>query len=190
VNDAENLIEKDAHQYQKYRTNLISAMLLINQLDDNQKELNSDYKKARKGKKNRSILNASLGAATGLSPLTLDPDPAKVVSGVGGTTVLTLGTLEATEVIGKSRDDIQDKIKINIDIKNRVQAAGDEFARKYSFKSARRSIEFEKDIDRLRMVMNDQKLILLELDAHMRNANAMKSVDKDIKKVFLDFSDE
>ncbi len=59
VLDAENMIEKDALQYTKYRNNLIAAMMLISQLDDNQKELNSDYKKARKGKQHRSILNAS-----------------------------------------------------------------------------------------------------------------------------------
>lgn len=190
VADAENVEEKDAHQYQKYRSNLLSAMLLINQLDDNQKKLNNDYKKAKKGKKNRSILNASLGAATGLSPVTLEAADAKIVSGIGGTTVLTLGTLEATEVIGKSKEDILEKLKINIDIRNKVQSAGDEFARKYSLKSARRNADFEKDIDKLRAVMNDQKLVLLELDAYIRNTNALKANNKDIRRVFLDFTEE
>jgi hypothetical protein len=96
---------------------------LIRDLDENQKKLNEDYKKAKKGKKKRSIVNASLGAVTGFSPVFLEPDQsAKVVSGIGGTTVLTLSTLEATEVIGKSKDDIMDKIKISIDIRNRVQS--------------------------------------------------------------------
>lgn len=191
VTDTENIVEKDALQYQKYRNNLISAMLLVNQLSDNQKKLTQDYKKAKKGKKKRSILNASLGAATGLSPVTLgDEQAAKSVSVVGGTTVLTLGTLEATEVIGKSKEDILEKIRINIDILNKVQAAGDEFARKYSLKSARRNQEFEKDIDKFRAVMNDQKLVLLELDAQIRNANALKATNKDIKKVFIDFNEE
>src|SRR5690606_19436676 len=104
VLETENLVEKDALQFTKYRNSLMAAVILISQLDANQKKLNQDYKKARKGKKKRSILNASLGAATGLSPLTLDADQSKVVSGVGGTTVLTLGTLEATEVIGRSKD--------------------------------------------------------------------------------------
>lgn len=191
VADTENMVEKDAHQFQKYRNNLISAMLLVNQLSDNQKKLTQDYKKAKKGKKKRSILNASLGAATGLSPVTLgDEAAAKSVSVVGGTTVLTLGTLEATEVIGKSKEDILEKIRINIDILNKVQAAGDDFARKYSLKSSRRNVEFEKDIDKLRTAMNDQKLVLLELDAQIRNANALKATSKDIKKVFIDFNDE
>lgn len=188
VLDAENLVQKDALQFQKYRNNLTSAMQLINTLDANQKQLNADYKKARKGKKNRSIINASLGGITGISPLALQPESAKIVSGVGGTTVLTLGTLEATEVIGRSKEAILEKIKINIEIRNKVQAAGDEFAKKYVLKSARRNAEFEKDIDKLRTAMNDQKLVLLEIDAYQKNAP--KADGEAIKKVFIDFSEE
>ena len=72
VADAENLIKKDAHQFQKYRSNLVDAMILVQQLDDNHKKLNNDYKKAKKGKKNRSIVNASLGAVTGFTPAIID----------------------------------------------------------------------------------------------------------------------
>lgn len=188
VNDTENLIQKDALQYQKYRNNLLSAMNLINLLDANQKKLNSDYKKARKGKKNRSIVNASLGGITGISPLALEPDNAKIVSGIGGTTVLTMGTLEATEVIGRSKDAILERMKITIEIRNKVQAAGDEFAKKYAIKSSRRHAEFEKDIDKLRTAMNDQKLVLLEIDAY---ENSPKKADNEtIKKTFIDFSEE
>jgi hypothetical protein len=188
IKDTENLVEKDALQYSKYRNSLVNAFVLVGQLDENQKRLNQDYKKARIGKKKRSILNASLGAATGLSPITLEADQAKVVSGVGGTTVLTLGTLEATEVIGRSKDAIMEKIRLGIEIRNKIQAQGDEFARKYSLKSARRTQDFEKDIDKLRTAMNDQKLVLLELDAYSRPK--AKIENKDIKKVFIDFSEE
>jgi hypothetical protein len=189
VNDAENMIKKDGHLYQKYRSNLVDALLLIRQLDANQKKLNEDYKKARKGKKHRSILNASLGAVTGLSPLVIDqPDQSKVVSGVGGTTVLTLGTLEATEVIGRSKEAIMDKIKTGIDIRNKIQVAGDDFARKYALKSARRSYEFDKDIEKLRATLNDQRIVLLELDAYQQNPNRID--DRDIKKVFVDYGEE
>jgi hypothetical protein len=38
--------------------------------------------------------------------------------------------------------------------------------------------------------MNDQKLVLLELDAQDRNVKRAKVSTKDIKKVFLDFSEE
>jgi hypothetical protein len=188
VNDAENLILKDGLQYQKYKNNLLSAMQLLELLDDNQKKLNEDYKRARKGKKNRSIVNASLGAVTGVSPLALEAEQSQIVSGIGGTTVLTLGTLEATEVIGRSKEAILEKIKIDIEIRNKVQAVGDEFARKYSLKSSRRSAEFEKDIDKLRTALNDQRLVLLELDA--RDKRMPKDEIKALKKTFIDFSEE
>jgi hypothetical protein len=188
ITDAENLIEKDALQYQKYKNNLTAATEMLRTLDENQKKLNDNYKRAKKGKKKRSVVNASLGAVTGLSPTLLETDQSKVVSTVGGTTVLTLNTLEATEVIGKSKDDIMDKIKINVDIRNRVQSSGDEFARKYSSKTSRRNPDFEKDIDKLRMVLNDQRVVLLELDAYKKNAPQFSV--KDIKRTFPDFTDE
>jgi hypothetical protein len=188
VADAENLIKKDAHQFQKYRSNLVDAMILAQQLDDNQKKLNNDYKKAKKGKKNRSIVNASLGAVTGFTPVIVDdPNNAKVVAGIGGTTVLTFGTLEATEVIGRSKEGILEKIKISIDLRNKIQSIGDDFARKYALKVTRRSPEFEKDIEKFRAALNDQRIVLLELDAY----NKTKMVeDKDIKKVFVDYVEE
>jgi len=189
VADTENMIQKDHHQFEKYRSNLMDAMVLINQLDANQKKLNDDYKKAKKGKKNRSIVNASLGAVTGFTPAIVDdPNQAKVVSGIGGTTVLTLGTLEATEVIGRSKENILERIKITIDIRNRVQATGDDFARKYALKSARRQSEFDKDIEKLRAVLNDQRIVLLELNASTKNPNKLD--DKDLKKIFLDYAEE
>ncbi|QOI96483.1 MAG: Ig-like domain-containing protein [Flammeovirgaceae bacterium] len=188
VIDTENLLLKDGLQYQKYRNSLLNAMELINLLDENQKKLNVDYKKAKKGKKKRSMVNASLGAVTGFSPVMFEPEQAKVVSAVGGTTVLTMNTLEVTEVIGKSKDDIMDKIKINVDIRNRAQSAGDEFARKYAQKSARRTIEFERDIDKLRTILNDQRIVLLELDAFKKKQP--EYTNKDLKKTFADFSEE
>jgi hypothetical protein len=192
VTDAENLVEKDAHQYQKYRSNLASTVLLIDDIDQNQKKLNEEYKKAKKGKRKRSIINASLGAVTGLSPVMIDPaenpDASKIVPGIGGTALLTLGTLEATEVIGRSKEDIMDKIKVGIDIRNKIQAAGDEFARKYGLKSARRTPDFEKDIEKLRGATNDQRIVLLELDAYRKSQP--KAEDNDIKKVFPDFAQE
>lgn len=189
ITDTENLIKKDGHLYQKYRSNLVDALILIQQLDANQKKLNADYKKAKKGKKNRSIVNASLGAVTGFTPAVVDnSDQSKVVSAVGGTTVLTLGTLEATEVVGRSKENILEKIKIGIDIRNKIQSLGDEFARKYALKSSRRNAEFDKDIEKLRANLNDQRIVLLELDAYAKNA--AKIDDREIKKVFVDFADE
>jgi hypothetical protein len=188
ITDTENVLEKDAHQYQKYYSNLTAAMLLIREIDENQKKLNEDYKKAKKGKKKRSVVTASLGAVTGFSPVFLEPQQSQIVSGVGGTTVLTLSTLEATEVIGKSKDDIMDKIKIGIDIRNKVQSVGDEFARKYALKSTRREADFERDIEKLRTAVTDQRIVLLELDAYKKNIP--KTDVKDVKKTFPDFAEE
>jgi hypothetical protein len=185
INDTENLDEKDKILYSKYLQTLNYAKTLIDDLDANQEKLNKMYKQANKGKRHRSILNASLGATTGLSPLLLASDQSKIVSGIGGTTVLTLGTLEATEVLGKSKSAIQDKIKVNIDIRNQLQVEGDNFSRKYALKSARRSKEFDIDRDRMQPVLNNQKLVLLELDASkpaIRNFS-----EKDLKKTFPDF---
>ncbi|HPH45827.1 MAG TPA: hypothetical protein PLJ60_01240 [Chryseolinea sp.] len=189
IADTENLIKKDKHLFGKYKSNLADAAQLIQLLDAEQKKLNNDYKKAKKGKKNRSIMNATLGAATGFTPIIVnDPAQAKVIAGVGGTTVLTLGTLEATEVLGRSKEGILEKIKIDIDIRNKIQATGDEFARKYSLKSSRRNAEFDKDIEKMRAAINDQRIVLLELDAYAKKTSAPD--DKEIKKVFLDYGDD
>lgn len=190
VLDSENLEEKDKLTYQKYRASLVQAKVLIDQLEENHKTLNKAYKQAKKGKKNRSIFNAGLGATTGLAPITLPTESAKVVGAVGGTTVLTLGTLEATEVVGKSKNDILDKIKINVEIRNQLQIEGDNFARKYALKSARRekAKEFEDDREKLLPIINNQKLVLLELDAS-RSAYPNLS-NKDIRKTFTDFAEE
>lgn len=188
VKDTENLIKKDAQLFEKYRNYLIEAGRLVKLLDENQKQLNKEYKRARRGKQNRSIVNASLGAVTGLSPVVIDqPDQSKIVSGIGGTTVLTLGTLEATEVIGRSKESIMDKIKTGIDIRNKVQSAGDEFARRYALKSVRRNPEFDKDIEKLRATLNDPRIVLLELDAYERN---VRVEEKDLRRIFLDYSGE
>lgn len=187
VVDTENLDEKDKYLYQKYRNSLIQAKALIDQLDDNHDKLNKMYKQAKKGKKNRAIVNATLGATTGLSPVVL-PDQSKIVSGIGGTAVLTMGTLEATEVIGKSKSDILEKQKINVEIRNQLQIESDNFARKYALKSARRGKEFDADRDKLLPIINNQKLVLLELDAS--RPSYPKFDNKDIKKTFPDFSEQ
>jgi hypothetical protein len=188
VKDAENLIKKDAQLFEKYKSYLLEAARLIQLLDENQKDLNKEYKRARRGKQNRSIVNASLGAVTGLSPVVIDqPDQSKVVSGIGGTTLMTLGTLEATEVIGRSKESIMQKIKTGIEIREKVQSGGDDFARKYALKSVRRNKDFDKDIEKLRASLNDPRIVLLELDAYERK---VKVQEKDLRKIFLDFGGE
>lgn len=188
VKDAENIEEKDKLSYIKYRNSLIQTKALIDILDDNHETLSKAYKKAKKGKKNRALINASLGATTGLSPVILPTDPSKVVSAIGGTTVLTLGTLEATELLGKSKNDILEKMKVNVEIRNQIQIAGDNFARKYALKSSRRNQEFDIDRDKLLPIINNQKLVILEIDASKPSRSDYS--DKDLKKTFPDFSSE
>jgi len=191
VLDTENLDEKDKFLYLKYRNSLVQAKSLIDLLDENHEKLNKAYKQAKKGKKNRSILNASLGATTGLAPIAIPNDPStyKAVSAIGGTTVMTLGTLEATEVIGKSKSDILEKMKVNVEIRNQLQLEADNFARKYALKSARRNKEFDGDRDKLLPIINNQKLVILELDAS--KPTTYKDIEnKDLKKTFPDFSEQ
>ncbi len=190
VVDTENVEEKDKSLFQKYKNSLVSAKALIDRLDDNHEKLSKTLKQAKKGKKHRAILNASLGATTGLSPVILsnDPNSYKAVSAIGGTTVLTLGTLEATEVIGKSKNEILDKLKINVEIRNQLQLEGDNFARKYALKSARRDKAFDPDRDKLLPIINNQKLEFLELSAEQ--TARPKYDNKEIKKTFVDFSEE
>jgi len=189
VKDTENMDEKHKFLYLKYRSSLVQAKALLDVLDANYEVLNKAYRKAKRGKKNRSLVNASLGATTGLSPVVLETDPSKVVSAVGGTTVLTLGTLEATEVIGKSKNDIMDRLKINVEIRNQLQLEGDNFARKYALKSARlNEKEFNNDRDKLLPIINNQRLVSLELDAN--KPTAPNYAAKDMKKTFPDFSEE
>ncbi len=189
VVDTENLDEKDKFLYLKYRNSLVQAKSLLDLLDQNNERLNKAYKQAKKGKKNRSIVNATLGATTGLAPVAIPNDPStyKAVSAIGGTSVMTLGTLEATEVIGKSKSDILEKMKINVEIRNQLQLEGDNFARKYALKSMRRNKEFDPDRDKLLPIINNQKLVILELDASKPTRDFE---NKDLKKTFPDFSEQ
>ena len=189
ISDAENIEKKDRRLYQKYRNMLTVTMNLIAHLDDNQRTLNKQLKSAKKGKKKRSIVNASMGAITGVSPVFIESEePRNYVVGVGSTAIVTLGTLEATEVIGKSKDDILEKLKVNIDVRNLLQAEGDNFARKYALKTKRRSKNLDSDIDKLKAELNNKKLILLELSADWENPR--KPTDRNIRKTFPDFNNE
>jgi len=188
VEDRENLEEKDSRLFQKYKAMLIETMNLIAQLDDNQKDLNKELRKAKKGQKNRAIMNASLGAVTGVGPVFLEDPTKDYVTGIGGTAVMTMGTLEATDVIGRSKEDILSKMKLSIDIRNQLQTEGDQFARKYALKAKRRSQEFYTDIDKLKKQLNNKQLILLELDASWQNPK--NPTDNNIRKTFPDYNPE
>lgn len=189
VTDTENVEERDKFLYQKYKGTLEHAKGLLEQLNEKHKKLEKDYKQAKKGKKNRSIFGASLGATSAVSSaFVTSPNDLKGITVIGGSTTATLGTLEATEVIGKSKNDILDLIKTETEIRNRLQSEGDIFARKYALKSSRRTIDFDNDRDKFLPILNHEKLPQLELDAS-RPLNT-KFDAKEMKKTFADFSEE
>src|SRR5690606_10709378 len=99
VKNTVNEVELDRKNYALYYGVLVNAWELLEQLKEKEEELKKDYNRARKGKKNRSVVNASLGATTGLSSVIANGnvDTQKLISAVGGTTTLTISTLEATE---------------------------------------------------------------------------------------------
>ena len=100
--------------------------------------------------------------------------------------MFTLNSLEAGQVIGRSANEYQNKIKTNRDLRTQLQLKGNFFARKYSLKSTRRSSEFETDRDELVRVLNSDQLTSLELSAQPQAVPK----GKEIKKTFSDFSEE
>lgn len=188
VENTVNEEEVDRKNYELYKGTLTRAWELVEQLKEKEDELKKTYNKAKKGKKSRSVVNASLGATTGLSSIfTKDkPDTQRLISTVGGTTVLTIGTLEATEVIGKSMKDIVDRLNYVIEKKNEIQTKGDIFARDFSLRSSRRENDFVKKMNELLTSMNLKGLVAFELDASWENKKEANS--KNLTKTFKDYN--
>lgn len=181
--------ERDAYNYALYRSGLVNAWGLLEQMKEKEEELKRSYRRAKKGKKNRSVLNASLGATTGLAPVIAGPKNPSLRTGittVGGTSVMTIGTLEATEVIGRSTKDLLDRFNYVMEKKSELQNKGDVFAREYSLKSARRTNDFIRRLDEFRVLMNLKGLVAMELDANWENKK--EATDKALKRAFKDFS--
>jgi len=183
-----NEAETDRKLYGLYYGTLTRAWELLEQLKEKEEELKKSYSKARKGKKHRSVVNASLGASTGLSSILSkkNPDTQRMISTLGGTTVLTIGTLEATEVIGKSMKDLIDRLNYVIEKKNEIQTKGDIFTRDFSLKAARRNPDFIRKVDDFMTTMNLKGLVALELSASWESKS--KPSENNIKRVFKDFN--
>ncbi len=187
-----NEAEKDRYYYNQYRQVLVQAWGLIEQLGDKEEQLKHDYKKAKGGKRNRSVTNASLGAVTGVTPAVTGASTSqqtqnngRIISAVGGTAVLTMGTLEATEVIGKSMKDLLDRYNYVLGKRSELQNKGDVFAREFALKSSRRNGEFIKKLDDFRNSMSLSGLVALELDANWQSKK--EATDKALKRTFKDF---
>lgn len=180
--------EIDRKNFELYKGTVTRAWELLEQLKEKEEELKKDYNRAKKGKKHRSVVNASLGATTGLSSIfTKDrPDTQRLISSVGGTTVLTIGTLEATEVIGKSMKDILDRLNYVIEKKNDLQTKGDIFARDFSLRSARRENDFTKKMNELLTSMNLKGLVALELNSSWETKK--EATAKNLSRTFKDYN--
>ncbi|WP_337042839.1 hypothetical protein [Emticicia sp. 17c] len=191
VKNAINEAETDQKLYNLYRGTLQRGWELMEQMKEKETELKKLYSQAKKGKKNRSIVNASLGATTSLSSFLIPkdrPEQQRLASTLGGTTVLTISTLEATEVIGKSMKDLIDRLNYIIEKKNEIQNKGDIFARDFSLKSSRRGPDFLRKVDDFMSSMSLKGLVVLDLDAAWEPKN--KPTDNNIKKTFKDFNPE
>ena len=189
IENTVNEDERDAYNYALYRSGLVNAWGLLEQMKEKEEELKKSYRRAKKGKKNRSVLNASLGATTGLAPVIAGPKNPSLRTGittVGGTSVMTIGTLEATEVIGRSTKDLLDRFNYVMEKKSELQNKGDIFAREYSLRSARRTNDFIRRLDEFRALMNLRGLVAMELDANWENKK--EATDKALKRAFKDFS--
>lgn len=185
VKDTENIQAKDNMLYEQYRAALVRAWDMIIQLEQEEKELRKLYSKANKGKRNRAITTASLGAITGLSPLFLQETAQEVTTGIGGTTTLTLGTLEASNVIGKSPSEIMQKLSDVIKKKNELEVQGNLFAGEYALVPDRRKERFANDLKKLTLMLNLNDIPLVELPANWKNPKS--ATDRNLNKVFPDY---
>lgn len=188
VEDTENLVEKDRILYDQYRSVLERAFDMISQLNDKEKELEKKYKNAKKGKKNRAISTASLGALTGLSPVIFleNPDGQKIAAGLGGTATATIGTLEASSVIGEPPSDIMRDLNYVSQKRNDLLVYGNVFASKYALPISKRESGFQSDLRSLSIHLNLKEIAQLDLDAAWENDKPATS--RNIKKVFKDFN--
>ncbi|GAB3913241.1 hypothetical protein GCM10028803_57130 [Larkinella knui] len=193
VYNAVNEDEKDRYYFAQYRQALVTAWGLLTQLGEKEEELKKSYRRAKTGKRNRSVANAGLGAVTGVTPaIVANNQNTKVqtnmryVSAVGGTAVLTMGTLEATEVIGKSMKDLLDRFNYVMSKKSELQNKGDVFAREFALKATRRNQDFVKKLDDFRSAMSLSGLVALELDAAWQSKT--EATDKVLKRMFKDYS--
>jgi hypothetical protein len=179
--------ERDAYVYGLYKAALVKAWGLLEQMQEKESYLKKAYAKAKKGKRSRSLLNATLGATTGVAPqfTKQNPDVRGYITTIGGTTVATIGTLEATEVIGKSTNGLLDRFNYVLQKKNELQNKGDVFAREYAQKSTRRLPEFIRKLDEFKALMNLSGLVALELDASWENKR--EATDSALKRTFKDF---
>lgn len=185
--NTKNQIKIDKELYSTYRSGLVRIWDLYEQLKIKEKEYYKKLKKARKTKKGIAITDASLGAVTALSPLVIteNQQTQKIVTGVGGTTVMTMGTLEAADVIAKSPSELIQKLNRVIEKKNELLMHGNVYARRYSTTLSRRDKDFIEDTEKLLSRLIMKEVATLELTAGWENPKRAK--DENLRSTFPDF---
>lgn len=66
-------------------------------------------------------------------------------------------------------DEVGSRIKINIELRNKLLNEGNAFARSYITKSRRRNKSFLFDTDKLKAVLNNPDLVKLKVDPTWEN---------------------
>ena len=116
----------------------------------------------------------------------IEGDAQRWVTGLGGTATATLGTLEASNVIGEPPSDIMQKLNYVSQKRNDLIVYGNVFASKYALPLSRRGGSFQTDLRSLSIHLNLKDVAKLELDSTWENSK--KPTDKNIKKEFKDFN--
>ncbi|MFN4144431.1 MAG: hypothetical protein ACK4GN_01315 [Runella sp.] len=187
VMNAINEEERDRQLYDLYRSALVEAWNLHTQLSERELYLKRAYLRAKKGKKNRSVASASMGAVTGVSPAVIKvPETRSMVTAIGGTSILTINALEAAEVIGKPLRDLLERYNYVLEKKIEIQNKGDVFAREYALKASRRGSDFIKKRDEFRAALSIKGPVTLDLDAGWENKK--EATDRAIRNTFKDYT--
>ncbi|NJN26482.1 MAG: hypothetical protein HC819_11140 [Cyclobacteriaceae bacterium] len=115
-----------------------------------------------------------------------NPQGQKVAAGVGGTATATIGTLEASSVIGEPPSDIMRDLNYVSQKKNDLLIYGNIFASKYALPISKRDKSFENDLRSLSINLSLSDASKLNLDAAWENSKPGNT--KNIKKIFKDFN--
>jgi hypothetical protein len=186
VLNTENQEQIDRMYYSQYRGSLSRIWDLMQQLEEKEKEYYKRLRRATRGRTRLAITDASVGAVTAMSPLVIEDQKNKqLVTGIGGTTTMTMGTLKAANVIAKPPNEIIQSLNKIIEKKNELMVHGNVYARRYAAVVSRRDKDFQRDSENLlaRLLLKD--VATLELDAGWRNPK--KATDDAIKDIFPDF---
>ncbi|MCH7513018.1 MAG: hypothetical protein IH947_03610 [Bacteroidetes bacterium] len=82
-------------------------------------------------------------------------------------------------------DEVGSRIKINIELRNKLLNEGNAFARSYITKSRRRNESFLFDTDKLKAVLNNPDLVKLKVDPTWENTKEI--TNRQLMRAFNEF---